>query len=418
MICVVSATSALPPLTASNITVDGYTQPGAKANTHALKAGDNEVIRIRLAGTNAGPVNGMTVFGSGETIMGLSITDFEPSFDNVHHAFAIFCQATGASVSVQGDFVGVQPNGVPAANLNGVDISGGCRGTIGGTSPSVANVLSANTFESVWMAGPGDIVQGNLIGTDPAGTQGISPTSNGIDLYATTGAVVGGSTASARNIISGNSIGVVDAYSGSTGSTIQGNYIGTNAAGTAAVPNSAYGIWVAGSSTGERVVANTIANNGVGVFVGTGSCGGASGMPHVAISQNSIFSNGGAARCGPGGLGIDLAPQGTVNCSTAPPGPNDYTPCLVITAATTTHVSGTACAACTVEIFRATNEADDQAHGEGKTYLGTAVADGIGNWSITGLTLTSGQQITATATTPGSPGPAETSEFATNVAVS
>ncbi len=106
-----------------------------------------------------------------------------------------------------------------------------------------------------------------------------------------------------------------------------------------------------------------------------------------------------------------------MNCNTSPPGPNDYLPCPVITSATTKQVGGTACAGCLVEVFIATNEADDQGHGEGKTFLGRVTAAANGTWSLTLSSgqVSKGQQVTATATTTSTP--LETSEFATNVVV-
>jgi hypothetical protein len=83
-------------------------------------------------------------------------------------------------------------------------------------------------------------------------------------------------------------------------------------------------------------------------------------------------------------------------------------------------VRGTACAGCTVEVYIASNEADDQGHGEGTIYLGSATADRSGTWSLAlaGGRLSPGQYVTATTTTQAtSSTPAETSEFAANVAV-
>jgi hypothetical protein len=155
------------------------------------------------------------------------------------------------------------------------------------------------------------------------------------------------------------------------------------------------------------ISSNTIANNnGSGVLVGPGSL---TFGNHVAINCNSIFAN--------IGLGSDLTPQGTVNCTTPPPGPNDYTQCPVILSAKTSQVSGTACANCTIEIYIATNEGNDLGHGEGKTFLGSATAHGSGNWSLalSAGQVSAGQMLTATATTTSSP--LETSEFGVNVVV-
>jgi hypothetical protein len=68
-------------------------------------------------------------------------------------------------------------------------------------------------------------------------------------------------------------------------------------------------------------------------------------------------------------------------------------------------------------VFIATNEADDQGHGEGKTFLGRVTAAANGTWSLTLSSgqVSKGQQVTATSTTTSSP--LETSEFGTNVVV-
>ena len=171
--------------------------------------------------------------------------------------------------------------------------------------------------------------------------------------------------------------------------------------------NGAVNDLVGGTSGGAP---NTIANNGqAGVQIGSSA---SDTGTHSPVHQNSIFNN--------LGLGIDLAPLGTVNCTTSPPGPNDYTACPVITSATTSQIKGTACGGCTVEVYVATGEADDQSHGEGKTLLGSVTAATGGSWSLTLAPgqVASGQPVTATATTPGSFGvSAETSEFAANVVV-
>ena len=101
----------------------------------------------------------------------------------------------------------------------------------------------------------------------------------------------------------------------------------------------------------------------------------------------------------------------------APPGPNDYTHAPVIKQATTTLVSGTAPASTTVEVFIASNESNDQGHGEGQTFLGSALVSSNGTWSLTLASgkVAHGQFVTATTTTSGTT--TETSEFAANVTV-
>jgi hypothetical protein len=275
-----------------------------------------------------------------------------------------------------------------------------------------------------------DVVEGNYIGTDVTGT---TPLGNGQDGSAgvlilldnpdaPSYNTIGGTTSSARNVISGNLADGIDIawYPPATPpvpakhNLIEGNFIGTDATGTKALGNGGNGVFISHLVMGDQVggitagAGNVIAHNGKsGVLVGASS---SDTQVHVAINENSMFAN--------GGLGIDLAHQGVLNCSTPPPGPNDYTPCPVIQTATTTQVSGTASPNSTVEVFIASAQADDQGHGEGKTFLGRATADAAGTWSLTLAAgqVSSGQEVTATATSSTSP--LETSEFAANKGVS
>jgi hypothetical protein len=65
----------LPPV-AQKVTIDGYSQPGATANT--LAEGDGAVLLIRLDGRNAGRgANGLTINAAGGTVEGLMITRFK-----------------------------------------------------------------------------------------------------------------------------------------------------------------------------------------------------------------------------------------------------------------------------------------------------------------------------------------------------
>ena len=64
----ISPASALPTITEA-VTINGYSQTGASANT--LATGNDAVLKIQLNGANAGPVNGLTIEASDSTIKGL-----------------------------------------------------------------------------------------------------------------------------------------------------------------------------------------------------------------------------------------------------------------------------------------------------------------------------------------------------------
>jgi hypothetical protein len=347
---------------------------------------------------------------------------------------------------VQGNRVGTNAAGT-AALANGVDgigsqafplqgvgfcqqapNSGGSNNTIGGSMPGAGNLIGGNAGDGVdLVAGTGNTIAGNRIGTTAAGTGALGNGGMGVFLGAvcddgvcqpSSNDTIGGTGTGVGNIIGANGADAIhiDGTGGGVGNVVQGNRIGTDTTGQIALGNLGNGIFVGNGAVNDSVggtaagASNTIARNGgAGVLVGASA---SDTGTHISVNQNAIFAN--------GGLGIDLAPQGMVNC-TAGSGPNDYTPCPIIQRATTARVSGTACPGCGVEVFIAVAGEGDQGHGEGKTFLGRATADAGGAWSLSlsGGQVGSGQQLTATATTPVAfATAAETSEFAANVTVS
>lgn len=482
-VCRIGLSGSLPVLTASHTTINGYTQPGARPNSNALRNGDNATLTIGIANpTLTQGFDALDVTGSNNTIEGLSIIQMLINLYTRTGGNALFLELGSNNNLIAGNFIGVAaPDGnAIGANTNGVVVAGNSN-LIGGTTPASTNVVSGNSGMDIDMGGTLNTVEGNLVGTNAAGTKGLGAgTGLGSDNIFSTGSnnTIGGTASGAGNVISGGTGAGVRIFQGAANAILH-NLIGTNAADTAAIPNGTGsksndhgGVIIGGPDA--TVSGNVISGNrggGVAVdypgavftanFVGvtaagqplgnagngisistiynvtiTGTVGGTSPgagnvvayntfsgvvvgpasvtRTHVAINGNSIFANGGG---GFGGLGIDLLPEGVVNCNTPPPGPNDYLPCPIISSATTAKVSGTACASCLVEVYIATNEADDQGHGEGKTFLGRVTADSTGKWSLALSTgrVTAGQQVSATATTTATP--LETSEFGANVVV-
>ena len=77
---------------------------------------------------------------------------------------------------------------------------------------------------------------GNRIGTDASGTTAI-PNGAGIQIFNSAGNTIGGATAGAGNLISGNRVGVDISVSGASEDLVLGNQIGTDVLGTIALPN-------------------------------------------------------------------------------------------------------------------------------------------------------------------------------------
>jgi predicted Zn-dependent protease len=149
-----------------------------------------------------------------------------------------------ANNRAQDNYIGLNAAGNAAVpnGWAGVDFYLGAQSNL-----AIGNVISGNTQDGVLFyetAVSGNTVQGNYIGVNAAGTAPVGNIWAGVDLYfGAQNNLVGGSTPSAHNVISGNGHdGVVLGGSTTTGNTIAGNYIGLNSAGTTAISNDWSGV--------------------------------------------------------------------------------------------------------------------------------------------------------------------------------
>ena len=190
---------------------------------------------------------------------------------------------------VQGNIIGTDVNGTTAlGNLqNGVSISGSPNNTIGGTVSGARNVISGNGDNNVLIEGSGatgNTVAGNFIGTNATGTAALNftPRGDGVRIDGAPGNLIGGTTPSARNVISGW-IGVgVMIGGGASGNSVQGNYIGTDVSGTVALGNRLRGVGIVSASNnligGQAATAgNLISGNHSGVEIFRSNLGDATG---------------------------------------------------------------------------------------------------------------------------------------------
>jgi hypothetical protein len=111
----------------------------------------------------------------------------------------------------------------------------------------------------VWLNAAGaanNIVRGNYIGTNAAGTAALANDATGIQVQGAPNNTIGGTNAADRNLISGNgSAGVFIDGATATGNTVLGNFIGTDINGTADLGNVGFGVAIQNAPT------NTIGGN-------------------------------------------------------------------------------------------------------------------------------------------------------------
>ncbi|HSH39388.1 MAG TPA: right-handed parallel beta-helix repeat-containing protein [Chthoniobacterales bacterium] len=291
------------PAISDAVTIDGYTQPGARANSRAM--GNDAVILIELrrthspSETDAENYDGIVLNGAACTIRGLAITGFTRGggFKQIAKGVGILARGNGGHV-IEGNFIGLAPDGSGTSGEqrtgNLIGVSAEAPGTrIGGVSPASRNVISGNIFYGVSVTQPAT-VEGNYIGTDPSGRTALRNSVGGMVLERgnLAGCVVGGVTSGAGNVISGNGGDGVRVFRAS-GVRVQGNRIGTTADGADALPNG-QGIEIFDSSNNligdlEGKGANVIAfNRSYGVSVIGGSS--LTGFGNRILS-NRIHSN-------------------------------------------------------------------------------------------------------------------------------
>ncbi len=266
--------TALPEIT-DPVVIDGYSQPGSHPNTNGPGLGSNALLLIELNCTNVNPGTGgvgIMIRNGNCTIRGLVINR-TPN--------AGVMMVYGSNNVIEGNFIGTDPIGTVAmGNVYGIVVeTPGSNYRIGGTSPAARNVISGNTsngiaFGILSAGGSSHFVQGNLIGTNAAGTAALP---NGIGLqiaYNTSGVLVGGNTPGARNVISGNTFGI--SISGASShvlhTRVQGNFIGTDVTGTSGLGNIQDGIdldgvnTIIGGTTGEGNVISANGHYGLSIF--------------------------------------------------------------------------------------------------------------------------------------------------------
>ncbi|MGI9106685.1 MAG: FG-GAP-like repeat-containing protein, partial [Pyrinomonadaceae bacterium] len=476
------------------VVIDGYTQPGAAANT--LAVGNNAVLLIELDCANAGAAC-LNITAGNSTVRGLVINRIGTNGISI---------STNGGNTIAGNFIGTNAAGtagVSSASTNtnrtGIYVDGSPNNVIGGTAPADRNLISGNqtnfgTSNGVYIrfeGSTGNLVQGNYVGTDKNGTANLGNSGVGVFLdNFSSNNTVGGTASGAGNLISGTGgYGVL--LLRTSNNAIQGNLIGTNATGTAAIPNSLSGVGVEIQSTNNLVGGTTAAarnvisgNNGSGVEIldngttgnvvsgnfigvaadgttalgntGTAGIGGpSSGVEIFANASNNTIggttpaaANVIAFNAGRGvnvafgatgtrivgnsihdnaSLGIDLGNDGVTpnDAGDTDTGANNLQNFPVLTSALTsggtTTVQGTLnstpSAQFTIEFF--TNAACDAAgNGEGQVFLGsTSVTTDANGDAVIDATLSSstsaGQSVTATATDAAN----NTSEFSACTAV-
>ncbi|MCA9472514.1 MAG: DUF4347 domain-containing protein [Nitrospira sp.] len=153
-----------------------------------------------------------------------------------------------------------------------IELDGSSAGAVAGltfasgSDGSTIQGLVINQFEGAGLdlSSDNNTVQGNYIGLDVTGTADLGNGFAGILIQnAATGNTIGGTDAAARNVISGNTNGIVIRHTGTSSNTIAGNYIGTDFNGDADVGNTFDGVLIQNGATGNTIGGTTAAHRNI-----------------------------------------------------------------------------------------------------------------------------------------------------------
>ncbi len=268
------------------VTINGYSQPGARQNT--LAVGNNAQLLVVISGNSykVGDVsdttgNGLTfVRGArGSVVKGLVVNGW------INTGILVY----GVNnITIVGCFIGTNATGTTQiANQCGIYVGESDNAIIGTALPADRNVIAGSFFffnESACVAmsqANGSSINNNYIGTNKMGTATLGNSLAGVVCSASNSTII------RQNIISGHTICGIS-LEGSSFSTVQGNYIGTDATGTRRLSNLNMGIVLNGfgvlnSTTKNSISNNLISGNRIGIKLGFASS--------LGTNQNSIQGN-------------------------------------------------------------------------------------------------------------------------------
>ncbi|WP_189688244.1 cadherin domain-containing protein, partial [Pseudorhodoferax aquiterrae] len=307
----------------------------------------------------------------------------------------------------------------------GIWVDTGTNNRVGGSSAADRNVIAGITGVAIAVTADGadatgNVVQGNYIGVMPDGLSAVSSPGQGIQVAAAAGFAIT-NTLVQGNWVARTDFSAISVNGNATGTTVQGNRIGTDAAGTANWGTlSSAGIFLSGGAANNlfqnNVVAFSGANGGILMAASTGAGN--------AILANQIYSNAGpgidlgfdgvtANDTGDADTGANSLQNFPVLTLARTDGAGSFTVNGTINSTANTYIR--------IELF--SNPANDSTgYGEGQTYLGfvNVLTDGSGNASFSttlSATVAAGAFISATATRSNSSYTSfsDTSEFARSV---
>jgi len=468
-------------MNAANITIRGFNirqftygiQVSGSTSTGCVIAG-NYIGTNEDASDTAGCYIGVEFlnYAGYATIGGLNAADRNIISGNEHIGLRLLSSSHNTVIN---NYIGIDRTGTVALrNYDGLSLEAFTQyNQIGGNTPAARNVISGNVAYGLPLIGydtQHNIIQGNYIGTNAAGTEAVANTYGILFDDGSHYNTVGGLGNGEGNLLSGNSgYGLFLYNNGTTENWCYGNLIGTDFSGTSAVPNG-NGVVIDGIATRHILDKNVISGNiqnGIAIHITgtnehhitrnligtdiTGTLPLGNGGDGIRIAEggqynmiggpdsgNVIAYNGGNGITvltaadygntfsenliyGNAQSGIDLYPQGVTDndAGDSDTGANQLMNFPVLDSASfdagsdkTTvygHLNHPLAQYCQIELFGSSGDASS--HGQANEYLGAVSPASGGNFSFEIMNVIAWDFVTATATDSSG----NTSEFALNL---
>ncbi|MEO8457939.1 MAG: CSLREA domain-containing protein [Chloroflexota bacterium] len=285
-VCTFTPTTEYPDVSGDSNFINANSQPGAARNTQDV--GENAVVKIQI---DDGFVKyGLKVTGDHTQIEGFSIYNIQGAGINKRYAIDL---DTAQYTSIFGNYLGITAAGLDGGNSDvssfGVYAEGGSNVTNMGRADSVGfrNVISGLAVGVSAQDSPYLHVNGNYIGTNPAGVAQIA-NGTGVEIHLSPDSTIGtGGSVGGRNVIAGNTLGIAleGEVHGADGVTIAGNYIGVKASGAALgnarnIQAAAVDDLQIGGADAGNIISNSTQE---GIYI--------SGATNVTIQGNRIGTN-------------------------------------------------------------------------------------------------------------------------------
>ena len=119
---VLGVSTPLPQII-ETLSIDGYTQGGSSANSATV--GSNAVLQIELRGSGSANI-GLALCAPNILVRGLAITGFGAAGLHTATSGPISCVTSGSNVRVEGNFIGLEADGLTARpSGQGIVVNGG-----------------------------------------------------------------------------------------------------------------------------------------------------------------------------------------------------------------------------------------------------------------------------------------------------